>query len=142
VNASGRFFLDTNILIYADSADEPVKQDAAVKLLKMLYLQGNAVISTQVLSEFSNAALKKLKLPANIVRQRLAAYSRFETINVTPSIINSALDIYQTRSLSYYDALIVATAITAGCTTLYTEDMNNGERIDQIQLINPLKPSA
>jgi predicted nucleic acid-binding protein len=140
LNASARCFLDTNILIYADSADEPAKQDAAVKLLKTLYLQGNAVISTQVLSEFSNAALKKLKLPADIVRQRVAAYSRFETINVTPPIINSALDLYQTRSLSYYDALIVATAITAGCTTLYTEDMNNGERIDLIQLINPLKP--
>jgi predicted nucleic acid-binding protein len=140
LNASARCFLDTNILIYADSADETSKQDAAVKLLKTLYLQGNAVISTQVLSEFSNAALKKLKLSANTVRQRVAAYSRFETINVTPPIINAALDLYQTRSLSYYDALIVATAITAGCTTLYTEDMNNGERIDLIQLINPLKP--
>jgi predicted nucleic acid-binding protein len=142
VSAGDRCFLDTNILIYADSADEPAKQDAAVKLLKTLYLQGNAVISTQVLSEFSNVALKKLKLSANTVRQRVAAYSRFETINVTPPIINAALDLYQTRSLSYYDALIVATAITAGCTTLYTEDMNNGERIDLIQLINPLKPQT
>jgi predicted nucleic acid-binding protein len=142
LNASARCFLDTNILIYADSADEPAKQDAAVKLLKSLYLQGNAVISTQVLSEFSNAALKKLKLSTNTVRQRVAAYSRFETINVTPPIINAALDLYQTRSLSYYDALVVATAITAGCTTLYTEDMNNGERIDLIQLINPLKPQT
>jgi predicted nucleic acid-binding protein len=139
VSVSDRSFIDTNILIYADSADEPLKQDAAVRLLKRLYLQGNGVISTQVLTEFSNAALRKLKLPVNTIRQRLALYARFETVQVTPHIIDTALDIYETRSISYYDALIVAAAVTAGCITLYSEDMNNSERINQIQLVNPFK---
>ena len=58
-------------------------------------------------------------------------------MQVTPSITLAALDLHQTRSLSYYDALVVAAAQTSGCTVLYSEDMNAGELIGGVRIVNP-----
>ena len=66
-----RSFLDTNVLVYADAGDEPVKQTAAIALISRLRREGTGVISTQVLQEFANVALRKLRLPPALVRERL-----------------------------------------------------------------------
>ena len=75
-----RSFIDTNVLIYAEASDFPHKQRASLDLLKRLYEQGPGVVSTQVLQKYCNAALKKLKLPANYVRSQLDLYEQFEVI--------------------------------------------------------------
>jgi len=130
-------FIDSNILIYAQACDEPAKQAIALTLLRRLKLAGTGVISTQVLQEFANVALRKMRLSAHHVRLQLQAHQRFEVIQVTPSVIHAALDLHQTRSLSFYDALIVAAANQAGCDSLYSEDLNTGEVIAGVKLINP-----
>ena len=134
-----RAFIDTNIFVYSITSSESAKQEQALKLLRELFQSGRGVISTQVLSEFCNVAYKKHGLNRSEIHEQLALYESFEVVAVTPALIRQAVDLRFTRSLSYYDALIVASAITAGCATLYSEDLNNGERIDQIQLINPFK---
>ncbi len=130
-------FIDSNILIYAEASDEPVKQAAALALLRRLKLSGTGVISTQVLQEYANVALRKLRLSAHHVRLQLQAHQSFEVVSVTTSTIHAALDLHQTRSLSFYDALIVAAANQAGCDSLYSEDLNAGEVIAGVNLINP-----
>ena len=95
------------------------------------------VISTQVLQEFANVALRKMGLDANHVRKQLGAHQQFEVVQVTPTIINAAVDLHQTRSLSFYDALIVQAAITSGCATLYSEALNPGEVINGVKIVNP-----
>jgi len=121
VFATSRCFIDTNILAYADSADVPKKQTQALKLLRQLGESRNGVISTQVLNEYSNVALNKLKLPHRTLRTRLAFWQKqFEVCIVTPDIIAQAVDLHQLRSISYYDALIVASAQTANCFVLYS----------------------
>jgi predicted nucleic acid-binding protein len=132
-----RSFIDTNLLVYADSPDEPHKQSIATQLLTALRLQGLGVISTQVLQEFANVGLNKLKLRHVTVRERLRFYRCFEVVQVTPEIIEAAVDLHQTRSVSYYDALVLASAKVAGCAVFYSEDMNGGETIDGVQLVNP-----
>ena len=132
-----RAFIDTNILVYSITSSESAKQDQALTLLRELFQSGRGVISTQVLNEFCNVAYKKHGLNRSEIHEQLALYEAFDVVTVTPAIVLQAVDLRFTRSISYYDALIVASAITAGCTTVYSEDMNNGERIDQIQLINP-----
>ena len=82
-------------------------------------------------------ALNKLRLPHADIRQQLQFWQQFEIVQVTPSIIEAALDLHQTRSLSYYDALVVAAAQTSGCTVLYSEDMNAGETIGGVRIVNP-----
>ena len=93
-----RSFIDTNILVYAEASDAPVKQRAALALLKRLYEEGLGVLSTQVLQEYCNVALKKLRLPAQHMRAQLDLYEQFEVVLVTPAIIRDGLDLHQTRS--------------------------------------------
>jgi predicted nucleic acid-binding protein len=132
-----RSFIDTNVLVYAEASDAPVKQQAALALLKQVYEAGNGVLSTQVLQEYCNVAIKKLKLPAAHIRAQLDLYEQFEVVQVTPAIIRAGLDLHQTRSVSFYDALIIASAETAGCNLLFSEDMNAGEVIAGVRIINP-----
>jgi len=101
-----------------------------------LSVDEQGVISTQVLQEYCNVALKKLKLPAPHVRAQLEMYEQFEVIQVTPAIIHSGLDLHQTRSIGFFDPLILASAHTAGCSVLFSEDMNAGEVTDGVRIIN------
>ena len=132
-----RSFIDTNVLIYAEACDEPVKQRAALALLKQLFEGAWGVLSTQVLQEYCSVALKKLQLPASHIRAQLDFYEQFEVIQVTPAIIHAGLDLQQTRSVGFYDAIIVASAQVAGCSVLLSEDLNAGEAMASVRIINP-----
>ena len=136
-----RSFIDTNVLIYAEASDAPAKQRTALDLLKRLYEEAQGVLSTQVLQEYCNVALKKLRLPVQHVRAQLDLYEQFEVIQVTPAIIQAGLDLHQTRSVAFYDAIIVASAQIAGCNVLWTEDMNAGESVGGVRIINPFAAS-
>ena len=132
-----RSFIDTNVLVYAEASDAPLKQRAALALLKVLYEEGLGVLSTQVLQEYCNVALKKLKLPAQYVRSQLDLYEQFEVVQVTPAIIHAGLDIHQTRSVSFFDAIVLASAHASGCNVIWTEDMNAGEVVNGVSISNP-----
>ena len=132
-----RSFVDTNVLIYAEASDEPVKQRAALALLKQLFDEVQGVLSTQVLQEYCNVAINRLRLPAAHVRAQLELYEQFEVVQVTPTIIHAGLDLHQTRSLAFYDAIIVASAQAAGCAVLLSEDMNAGETVRDLRIVNP-----
>jgi len=136
-----RSFIDTNVLIYAEANDLPQKQRTALTLLKQLFEEATGVISTQVLQEYCNIALKKLRLPAQHVRAQLDLFEQFEVLQVTPAIIHAGLDLQQTRSLSFYDAIIVASAQTAGCPVLLSENLNAGETMGGVRIVNPFASS-
>ena len=135
-------FIDSNVLVFAEATDEPTKQYVALALLRRLKLNAEGVISTQVLQEFANVALRKMGLDAHHVRAQLAAHQQFEVVQVTPRIIHGALDLHQTRRLSFYDAMIVQAAIVAGCDTLFSEDMSAGEVINGVTIVNPFADLA
>ena len=139
---ASRSFIDTNVLVYAEASDEPAKQQAALLLLKRLYESASGVLSTQVLQEYCNVALKKLKLPAAHIRAQLDLYEQFEVVQVTPALIRAGLDLHQTRSVSFYDALVLASAETAGCSELFSEDFNTGEMVGGVRIINPFAQLA
>jgi predicted nucleic acid-binding protein len=130
-------FIDSNILIYAEATDLPAKQTIAMKLLRRLKLEEHGVVSTQVLQKYCNVAIRKLQLNIAHVRNQLRSHEQFEVVQVTPAIIQSALDLHQTRSLSFYDAIILQAAITSGCDTLYSEDLNAGEIMNGVRIVNP-----
>jgi predicted nucleic acid-binding protein len=89
------------------------------------------------LQEYCNVAIKKLKLPVAHIRAQLDMYEQFEVVQITPAIIRTGLDLNQTRSVGFYDALIIASAQTAGCNVLFSEDLNTGEVVAGVQLLNP-----
>jgi predicted nucleic acid-binding protein len=130
-------FIDSNVLVYAEALDEPKKQGLSIALLRRLKLDGSGVISTQVLQEYCNVGLRKLRLDIAHLRLQIRSHEQFEVVQVTPAIIHAALDLHQTRSISFYDALILQAAITSGCDTLYSEDLNAGEIINGVKIVNP-----
>jgi predicted nucleic acid-binding protein len=132
-----RSFFDTNLLVYADAADEPARQALAIQLIKTHRAEGTAVLSTQVLQEFVNVALRKLKLPVPLIRERLSLYARFELVPATPEIIEGALALHALRGTSFYDALILQAAIVSGCSVLYSEDLQDGALIGGVKIVNP-----
>jgi predicted nucleic acid-binding protein len=136
-----RSLLDTNVLIYADTPEEPVKQRRALDVIRRLRASGEAVLSTQVLQEFVNVALRKLHLPPPLVRERLAFYRRFDLVLNTPDLMSGALDLHVLHSLSFYDALIVQAASASGCAVLLSEDMQAGAVIAGVRVENPFAGS-
>ncbi|MHB1590025.1 MAG: PIN domain-containing protein [Sulfuricella sp.] len=128
-----RAFIDTNIVIYALGPNS-AKASLAVPLFAHL-----PTISTQVLSETVNVALKKLALPLSETGKLLAmleATCRVEI--VTPATLQRALGIVGRYGFSWFDSLIVATALEAGCDTLYTEDLQHRQLIEgKLTVTNP-----
>lgn len=133
-----RSFIDTHVLVYAEAADAPEKQSRATALIAQHLREGSGVISTQVLHEFVNAALRKLLLPLELVHDRVRLFSRFETVNASPAAVLGALDLH---ALSFWDALIVQAARVSGCVQLLSEDMPSGALIAGVRIVNPFEAS-
>ncbi len=127
-------FFDTNILLYLLSADS-AKADRAEALL-----EDGGCISVQVLNEFSAVAARKLKMDWTEIREALALIRAVCTVEpVTIETHDRALLLIERYGFSLYDALIVASALLAGCGTLVSEDMQHGQVIDrQLTVRNPL----
>lgn len=132
---SDSVFFDTNTLIYLYSEDEPEKQRRSRKLID----DHSGIISMQVLNEFSSTLRKKFKFEYDVINSAIKELSASFTI-VTQNLqtIFSAFDIGNRYGYSYYDCLIIATALEYGCSILYSEDFQNNQIIDDLLTIrNP-----
>jgi predicted nucleic acid-binding protein len=130
---NNRPFLDSNIILYAFKMDDPRNQTAA-RLLAV-----GATVGVQTLNEFVNVASRKLAMPWDRVFKALEAI-RFlcpEPVPITVDIHDIALAISNRYGYGIYDALIVAAALQAECGTLYSEDMQHGQKIDGLTIRNP-----
>ena len=125
-------FIDTNVLIYAHGADE--KSETA----RQTILTGG-VISVQVLNEFAVVLRRKFRLEWDVIADVLAdvraALGPVRPVDV--EIHLNAVSLARSHDFSFYDALIVASALAAGCDTLLTEDLQAGQRIAGLTVVNP-----
>lgn len=131
-----RAFFDTNVLLYAFDSSDP-RQPIADTVLA----QGG-VISVQSLNEFAHVARRKLQWDWETVQAVLAAVRRaaIQVVPLTTALHKHGLDIAAAHRLSIYDAMIVAAALTAGCDTLYSEDLHDGLLIDgRLRVVNPFR---
>jgi predicted nucleic acid-binding protein len=137
---SVRSFLDTNIFVYAVDPSGGNKRTIADTLIGQTIDRRNGVVSYQVVQEFLNVALKKFAVPFTAEQARLYISAVFRPLfAVQPSLglFSDALDIRVRYQLSWYDSLIVAAAVEAGCSTLYTEDLSHGMKINGVLIQNP-----
>lgn len=132
-----RSFFDTNVLVYVDSGDEAAKQRRAIDLIKTHRAAGTAILSTQVLQEFVNVALRKLRLPPPLIRQRLAFYRGFGVVPATEELMAAAIDLHVLHGFSFYDALVLQAAIVSGCQQLFSEDLQHGAVHGGVRMVNP-----
>jgi predicted nucleic acid-binding protein len=133
---TGRAFFDTNVLIYSLDAKDPRGRRA-----EQLLLEGG-VVSVQVLNEFSDVARRKIRMSWDDVRQALREIQFFcsEPVPITMDTHNRALIIAERHDIRIYDALILASALGTNCTTLYTEDLHDGQVIDgKMTIRNPFR---
>jgi predicted nucleic acid-binding protein len=135
-STTGKSFIDTNVLVYASDNDTQAKQHGARTLIAEQ--SGRAVVSTQVLQEYYVAATRKLSVTPLRAKEVInAAQAAFETVVVTPEIINRAVDGSVLWQVSFWDALILACAEDAACTVIFSEDLNSGQRYGGVRVENP-----
>ena len=126
-------FFDTSVLLYLLS-DDTVKAD---RIEALLAAQG--VISVQVLNEFAVVALRKLKIPLNEVREILDTIRAVCAVEpITVETHDRGLAVFERYRFSFYDSILVSSALIAGAKILYSEDLLHGQIIDnQLRVTNP-----
>lgn len=134
-----KFFLDTNIIVYSfDSPDSPKREISKDLLIKAYH--GKGCISFQVIQEFLNVATRKFERPLKTKdAQKYLSKILFPICEVFPSeeIYFMALELSERWRYSFYDSLIIAAALEADCSILYSEDLQNNQKIYQLDIVNP-----
>jgi predicted nucleic acid-binding protein len=133
--SDGKAFLDTNLFVYLYSPTDHVKRSCVIKVLN----QYDCFVSTQVLNEFCNVCLRKLKLPiADIEKAVHEILDACGLVLVDEETVSSALRHHKAYGYSYYDCLMLASALESSCERLFSEDMADGQQIENTLLIkNP-----
>jgi predicted nucleic acid-binding protein len=137
---SGVVFVDTNILIYAHDQDAGVKRERAIQHLRELWDSRLGALSVQVLQEFYVNVTRKLASPVAvpIAREVVETYGTWIRAATTVDTITRASHIAELAQISFWDAMIVASAEEAGASQIYTEDLNAGQSLAGILVVNPL----
>jgi predicted nucleic acid-binding protein len=136
-----KYFVDTNILIYAHDRYAGLKHERARQVVERLWISGQGVLSTQVLQELCINLRRKIArpLPVEEVRQLLQDYLSWEVVVNTPASVLQALEIEVRYKTSFWDALVLQAAESSGATVLYSEDLAAGQKYGPVQVINPFK---
>jgi predicted nucleic acid-binding protein len=134
-----RSFFDTNVRIYADDNDAPAKQRKALDLIAEHRRTRTGVVSLQVLQEYFVTVTKKLQVDAAIARRKVELLSEFDVASPEVADILAAIDLHRLHSFSFWDALILRAAKQAGCSVLFSEDMQDRREIDGVRIVNPFR---
>jgi predicted nucleic acid-binding protein len=134
---SARSFFDTNVLVYTDDAGAPEKQARALALLERCRFDRTGVVSTQVLQEYFVTATKKLKVSAEVARRKTELFGRFDLVQIGLEDVLAAIDLHRLHQFSFWDSLIVQAALRAGCSILFSEDLQTGRKIAGLEIVNP-----
>lgn len=130
-------FFDTNLLVYAALQPDPRSERARGLLAR------GGTVSVQVLNEFANVARRKLRKPWTEVAQALSDIRAFcpPPLPITLATHEAALGIAGRLGYGFYDSLVIASALEAGCVRLYSEDMQDGQVIEgTLTIRNPFAP--
>ena len=137
-----RRFVDSNVLVYAFDDQFPGKQEQAKKVMGAPH--GELVLSVQVLGEFFRVVTRKIKHPLT-PKQALHAAEGLSDLKVWPihrNLVRAAMRRTIVSRLSYWDSLIVETAIEAEATTLLTEDLQHGQVFGGLRVLNPFRATG
>ena len=132
-------FLDTNVLIYSIDGKDPAKQVVARDIVVSAVRGGGFLISAQVLNEFSNIALLKLKLSVEEVRKFVSFFSRIGVVPLKSRWTDAALLLKQIYETQFFDSLLLVAAQENGCDEILTEDLNDGQMYGSVKAVNPFK---
>ena len=131
-------FFDTNVLVYAVDGQDARKQKIALELLShAMDVNHDGAISVQVLSEFANTMMGKLRHDKESIDGFIDYYRELLATDVTIDLVRRAMEVKEEYGLQFYDALIVATAAKLGCHEIVTEDLNPDQTYCGMAVVNP-----
>lgn len=130
-------FIDSNVFVYTDDQDTPAKRDIALKLFAALRRNRTGVVSIQVLQEYFVAATRKLGVDASLARRKTELIAQLTLVIPQREDVLAAIDLHRLHDLSFWDAMIVRAAVSSGCSRLLSEDMQHGQRIESVEIVNP-----
>jgi predicted nucleic acid-binding protein len=134
-----KFFIDTNILVYAHDRGDQAKQLISERLVLSGVENNTAVISTQVINEWFVTITKKIKTPLSVkvAREEIVLLRALEIVELSYEMILQSIDLQTSHKISFWDSLIVSAAQVSECHTLYSEDMQDGKKIGSLKIVNP-----
>lgn len=141
---SDKYFVDTNILVYAHDRAAGSKHEKAKALIEKLWQSGEGVLSTQVLQELCVSLRRKSTFPLSMeeLQHLIQDYLSWEVVVNQPEAVLQALELEARYKISFWDALIVQAAWTSGASILYSEDLASGQNYGAVQVLNPLAEKA
>lgn len=139
--ASPKYFVDTNILIYAHDREAGPKHERARQLIEHLWTTGQGALSTQVLQELCVNLRRRVAhpLPSDEIAKLIEDYLSWEIVINTPQAIVAALGIKARYKVSYWDALILHAAESCGAAVLYSEELSHEQRYGAVEVVDPLR---
>ena len=132
-------FFDTNVLVYCTDSSSPAKQARARSLVAEHASAGAAVISTQVLIELFHSLTRKQKIPPALAQSLVLGFAEWPVISSDAALVTAAVDKSIQWQLSIWDAMVVEAALRSGAATLFTEDLNAGQRFGGLTVVNPFQ---
>lgn len=137
-------FVDTNVLVYARDVSDRAKNDTAIAWMEHLWTTGDGRLSTQVLQEYYVTVTRKLSpgMPAEEARSDILDLATWDPVQTGIGLLGSAWTIEDGHGLSFWDSLIVAAAISAGCDSILTEDLQHGATIGGVMVVDPFQVAA
>jgi len=138
---TGRCFVDTNVLVYADDRSAGPKRYQARKLIQDVMRTKTGVLSLQVLQEYFAVATRKLGISAESARRRVELLGRLDVVILGVQDLLTAIDLHRLHGFSIWDALVIRAALNAGCRVIYSEDLQEGRRLEGLEVVNPFRDS-
>jgi predicted nucleic acid-binding protein len=141
---SEKYFVDTNILMYAHDTSAGAKHERAKALVEDLWRQRSGVVSTQVLQELCVNLRRKAGHPVDLrtAREIVADYLSWDVVTNTGESILEALQLEERYQISFWDALVVQAAEASGAAILYSEDLSDGQTYRGVRVVNPLRTAG
>jgi predicted nucleic acid-binding protein len=135
-------FVDTNILVYAEDLDAGEKHPVARDLITDLWRSGEGVLSVQVLQEFFVTVTRKIPrpLPQAEALKRVEEYLTWRVVENTGDVLRGGIRLAASLKVSFWDALVLEAARVSGCDRVLTEDLNHGQKVGGVLIVNPFSP--
>lgn len=134
---SDKVFFDTNVLLYGVDESDPAKRRIAATLIEHAGEEESGGVSTQVLQEYYSVSTRKLKIDPLLAKEMVLLFSEWKLATITPEDIQKAIDGNILWQVSFWNALILVAAAKLKCNRIYTEDLNHGQIINGVKIINP-----
>jgi predicted nucleic acid-binding protein len=134
-----KIFLDTNVIIYAYDNSAGVKHEIARQIVADLWTSGQGLLSTQVIQEFYVNVTRKIPKPLaiDLAREIIVDFIKWDMVVNDGDSILDAIAIQQRHKFSFWDAMIISSAVSGGADMLYSEDLSHGQTINGVAIVNP-----